>query len=159
MFSYGIIRTVLGTVLAAMLLAPAAAADRWGSNHQSGLDPAIRAAMLAHQTANRSSVRPDDRAGTRDVAGVTPASIPLDPAIRAAMLAHQTANRSSVRPDDRAGTHGPGLVSQPALVATTSDGIDWNNLGVGGGAALCALLLALGSAIGVRHAKARASNA
>ena len=177
MFSHIITRTVLGTVLAATLLAPAAAADNWwGRDRQSGLDqaiataltsraaatsaaslldPAIKVAILNHKAA--TPTRPDYRAGTREFAGVTSTPIPLDPAIKVAILNHKAA--TPTRPDDRAGTHGSGSLAQPAPVTSTNDGLDWNNLGFGAGAALGALLLALGSVIGMRRTKIRATNA
>ena len=139
MFSHIITRTVLGTVLAATLLAPAAAADNWwGRDRQSGLDQAIATALNSRAAA-------------------TSAPSPLDPAIQAAILNHEAA--APTRPDDRAGTHGSGSLAQPAPVTSTNDGLDWNNLGFGVGAALGALLLALGSVIGMRRTKIRATNA
>ena len=137
MFSHIITRTVLGTVLAATLLAPVAAADKWGSDRQSGLDQAIATALNSRAAA-------------------TPAASLLDPAIQAAMLAHQTGNQSSVRPGNRAGAHGPGLLTQSASVGAASEGVDWNNLGFGTGAAL---LIALASAIGLHRIKSRSTNA
>ena len=137
MLSHTIIRTVLGAVLATMLLAPAALADDWASDRQVGLDPAIVTAI-------------------RDHADVSSTPIPLDPAIRAALNEHQAA--TPTRPDDRLGARGPGSLPQPSPVAT-SGGFDWNNVGLGAGAAFAALLLALGSAIAVRHARTRVTNA
>lgn len=139
MFSHIITRTVLGTVLAATLLAPAAAADNWwGRDRQSGLDQAIATALNSRAAA-------------------TSAASLLDPAIKVAILNHKAA--TPTRPDDRAGAHGSGSLAQPAPVTSTNDGLDWNNLGFGAGAALGALLLALGSVIGMRRTKIRATNA
>jgi len=181
MLSHTIIRTVLGAVLATMLLAPAALADDWASDRQVGLDPAIVTAIhdRVGATAERGTLDPaivSDRQvgldpaivtalhnrvgataerGTLDPAIVSATLIPLDPAIRAALNEHQAA--TPTRPDDRLGARGPGSLPQPSPVAT-SGGFDWNNVGFGAGAALAALLLALGSAIAVRHARTRVPN-
>jgi hypothetical protein len=149
MLSHTIIRTVLGAVLATMLLAPAALADDSASNRRGGLDPAIVTAL--HNRVGATAER-----GTPDPAIVSATLIPLDPAIRAALNEHQAA--TPTRPDDRLGARGPGSLPQPSPVAM-SGGFDWNNVGFGAGAALAALLLALGSAIAVRHARTRVTNA
>ena len=158
MLSHTIIRTVLGAVLAAMLLAPAALADDWASDRQVGLDPAIVTAIhdRVGATTERGTLDPAIATAIRDHANVSSTQIPLDPAIRAALNEHQTA--TPTRPDDRMGARGPGSLPQLSPVAT-SDGFDWNNVGFGAGAALAALLLALGSAIAVRHARTRVTNA
>jgi hypothetical protein len=158
MLSHTIIRTVLGAVLATMLLAPAALADDWASDRQVGLDPAIVTAIhdRVGATAERGTLDPAIATAIRDHANVSSTQIPLDPAIRAALNEHQTA--TPTRPDDRMGARGPGSLPQPSPVAT-SGGFDWNNVGLGAGAALAALLLALGSAIAVRHARTRVTNA
>jgi len=145
MLSHTIIRTVLGAVLATMLLAPAALADDWASDRRVGLDPAIVTAL--HNRVGATAER-----GTLDPAIVSATLIPLDPAIRAALNEHQA---TPTRPDDRLGARGPGSLPQPSPVAT-SGGFDWNNVGFG---AVAALLLALGSAIAVRHARTRVTNA
>ena len=158
MLSHTIIRTVLGAVLATMLLAPAALADDWASDRQVGLDPAIATAIhdRVGATTERGTLDPAIATAIRDHANVSSTQIPLDPAIRAALLEHQAA--TAKRPDDRVGTRGPGSLPQPSPVAT-SGGFDWSNVGFGTGAALAALLLALGSAIAVRHGRTRVTNA
>ena len=158
MLSHTIIRTVLGAVLAAMLLAPAALADDWASDRQVGLDPAIVTALhnRVGATAERGTLDPAIFTAIRDHAAVSSTPIPLDPAIRAALNEHQAA--TPTRPDDRLGARGPGSLPQPSPVGT-SGGFDWNNVGLGAGAALAALLLALGSAIAVRHARTRVTTA
>jgi hypothetical protein len=149
MFSHTVIRTALGAVLATMLLAPAALADGSASDRQVGLDPAI-------VTAIHNRVGATAEQGTLDPAIVRATPIPLDPAIQAALNEHRAA--TPTRPDDRLGTRGPGSLPQPSRVGT-SGGFDWNNVGFGAAAALAALLLALGSAIAMRHARTRVTNA
>jgi len=135
MISRTFVRAILGAVLVGALLVPSAQADSRARDQQAALDPAIATAI-------------------RDHAKLTWQSIPLDPAIQAALLDRAS---SPARPDDRA-THGVGSLPAPREAAT-SDGFDWNVLGVGAGATFLALLLALGSLLALRHGRARVENA
>jgi hypothetical protein len=158
MFSHTIIRTVLGTAVAAMLLSPAASAGDSNRHRHVGLDPAIVTGL--HRNAEETTAEPiwldpAIAAAMRNRSAVTLTPVPLDPAIRAAILEHE-----ATRPDDRAGARGVGALPQP-IAAVTSGGFDRSSLGVGvgAGAALAALLLALGSAIRLRQARTRVTNA
>jgi hypothetical protein len=157
MFPRTIIRTVLATALMAILLAPTASADDSTRDRQVGLDPAIVTALhnRAEMTAATGALDPAIAAAMRNRSDSTSAPVPLDPAIRAAIRDHET---SSARPDDRAGARGVGSLQQPARVVPSS-GFDWSSFGVGVGAALAGLLLALGSAIRWRQARTRIVNA
>lgn len=157
MFSHTIIRTVLGTAVAAMLLSPAASAGDSNRDRHVGLDPAIVSAL--HNRAElTAAVGPLDSAivaAMRDRSDARSAPVPLDPAIRAAIRDRET---SSARPDDRAGARGVGSLQQPARVAPSS-GFHWSSVGVGVGAALAGILIALGSALRWRQARTRVVNA
>jgi hypothetical protein len=158
MFSHTIIRTVLGTAVAAMLLSTAASASDWNRDRQVGLDPAIVTAL--HRNAEETTAEPiwldpAIAAAMRNRSDATSAPLPLDPAIRAAIRDRQT---STARPDDRAGTRGVGSLQHSAR-AVPSSRFDWSSFGVGVGAALAGLLLALGSAIRWRQARTRVVNA
>jgi hypothetical protein len=158
MFSHTIIRTVLGTAVAAMLLSPAASAGDSNRDRQVGLDPAIVTALHNRAEMTVAAPLPLDpaiAAAMRNRSDATSAPLPLDPAIRAAIRNHET---SSARPDDRAGARGVGSLRQPARVVPSS-GFDWSSFGVGVGAALAGLLLALGSALRWRQARTRVVNA
>jgi hypothetical protein len=76
MFSHTVSRSVLGTLLVAVLLVPAAQADDWARDKYAAVDPAIavaihdRASLTPHPAAlgsDSSITRPDDRAGLRGV--------------------------------------------------------------------------------------------
>jgi hypothetical protein len=135
MFSRLFVRSTLVAALAATLLVPAAQADDWGRDKSMQVDPAIAAAI-------------------RDRANLTPAPVALDPAIQAALLERAA---SVTRPDDRSGTRGVGSLLQPQQAQKAGDR-DWSNVGFGAGATFV-LLLAFGSLLAVRHARARVTNA
>lgn len=158
MFSHTVIRTVLGAVFAATLLAPSALADDWARDRQVGLDPAIVTALhdRVGATAERGWLDPAIATALRDRADATPAPVPLDPAIRVALLEHQAT--TAVRPDDRAGVRGVGSLPQPSAVATSGD-FEWSNVGVGSAAVFAALMLALGAATVSRRGRTRTTNA
>jgi hypothetical protein len=166
MFSHTITRTVLGAVLAPLLLVPAALAADSARGPQVGLDPAIATAIhnRAEATASSDALDPAIATAMRNRAAATSTTIPLDPPLLAAMLEHEARvqaraqARAQAHPDNRAGVRGVGSLPQPAPVAT-SGSFDWSNVGLGAGAALAALLLALGSATAVRHARTRITNA
>ncbi len=125
-------RTVVGVVLAAALLVPAASADDWA---RSGLDPAIATALQDHTSAAPESVPLDPAIATaiRDQPTSQPAV--LDPAIRTALMEIAS---SSTRPDDQASARGVGSLPQPIEVAS-SGGLDWDSVrfGVGAGFVGC----------------------
>lgn len=131
MFSHTFGRSVLGVVLAATLLVPAAQADGWARDSRAGLDPGIAAAI-------------------HDRASLTPEPVALDPAIRAALLERAS---SITRPDDRAGARGPGFVvtGPPLEAVASSDAFQWDDATLGAAAALGAMLLAAALAYGMRR--------
>jgi hypothetical protein len=157
MFSHTFSRNVLGAVLAASLLVPAAQADDWARDSGAALDPAIATAIRdrASLTPEPVVLDPAIASAMRDHASVAPEGAAIDPAIQAALLERAS---SITRPDDRAGARGVGSLPQPGQVAA-SEAFDWNIIGVGAGATFAALLLAFGSLIAVRHGRTRATNA
>ncbi len=76
MFSHTVSRSVLGILLVATLLVPAAQADDWARDKYAPVDPAIATAIHDRASLNpqpaalgpaSSITRPDDRAGIRGV--------------------------------------------------------------------------------------------
>lgn len=84
----------------------------------------------------------------------------LDPAISAAIhdRASAVVQPSPARPDDRTGARGVGSLPQPEQMLAGRT-FDWSSVGVGAGATLATLLLALGSLLAVRHGRARIKSA
>ena len=84
----------------------------------------------------------------------------LDPAIAAAIhdRASAVVESSAARPDDRPGAHGVGSLPQTEQ-APAGRTFDWSSVGVGAGATIATLLLALGSLLAVRHGRARVKSA
>ena len=143
-------RTVLGAVLTAVLLAPAAHADDWARDGRIGLDPAIATALQDHTTQLPASL-PLDTAIAVAVSDRSSADqLALDPAIRTALIDRAS---SATRPDDQAEARGVGSLPQP--VETVSGGFDWDRVGIGAGATFAALLLALGSMLALQAAADR----
>jgi hypothetical protein len=58
---------------------------------------------------------------------------------------------SSLRPDDRAGTRGIPAPITAQRVSTTYGGFDWTDAGMGAGAAIGAVLVAVGTGLNVRR--------
>ena len=148
-------RTVLGVVLAAVLLAPVAHADDWARDGRIALDPAIATALQDHSTQPPASI-PLDTAIAVALGDRSPAEQPaLDPAISTALLDRAS---STTRPDDRAQARGVGSLPQP-VQAVSADGFDWDRVGIGAGATFAALLLALGSLLALRQRRTGVTNA
>jgi hypothetical protein len=86
--------------------------------------PDLRPGVVA-ATHESSSVRPDDRVGTRGAfEGTAGSSV-------------------AVRPDDRGGVHGPGTPPPTSLVRS-SDGFDWQDAFIGGAGGIGIALLLMG---------------
>jgi hypothetical protein len=99
--------------------------------------PDIRPGVVA-ATHESSSIRPDDRAGTRGAfEGTAGSSV-------------------AVRPDDRAGVHGPGTPPPTSLVRS-SDGFDWRDAFLGGlgGVGIALLLTGLLFLVASRRTRTR----
>jgi hypothetical protein len=132
---------LIGTVvLGTALLAPVAQAQR-PDDRAAARGPGAIAAVQS------SASRPDDRAvhGTGAVHGLEQAAVGVRPDDRAGMRgpgAVTTTSSTATRPDDRAEPRGPGAVSGPLEVRTSSTGFDWDDAFIGGiGGAGLALLL------------------
>jgi hypothetical protein len=148
-------RTVLGAVLAAALLVPAAQADSWARDGHVALDPAIATAIQDHAAQLPASVPLDPAIANAISDRSTSELLALDPAIQTAMLDRTS---SPTRPDDRAAVRGVGSLTPPVGVAP-DDGFDGSTVGIGAAAFFGALLLACGSLLAVRHGRTRVSNA
>jgi hypothetical protein len=120
-------KALIPAALVAALLAPNAMAIR---DRAATSTPGATAAV-AQQS---SSIRPDDRAGSRGIGSLQEAG----------------------RPDDRAGLHGPGSFS-PTVVQSTSTGFDWGDAFVGsvGGLGAALALMGILFLVASRRSKAR----
>ena len=155
MLRHTFIHTVLGAVIAAVLLAPAALADDWGRDARVGLDPAIAVALQDRATAPPASVPLDTAIAVAISDRSSAEELALDPAIRTA-LADRAADPT--RPDDRAQARGAGSLPQP-VQAAPADVFDWDRVGIGAGATFVALLLAFGSLLALRQRRTGVTNA
>ena len=128
MLRHTFIHTVLGAVIAAVLLAPAALADGWAAMRV-GLDPAIAVALQDRATAPPASVPLDTAIAVAISDRSSAEELALDPAIRTALAdlqptrpgpttAHRPAARarcrSPFRPRRPTSSTGIGSASAPA---------------------------------------------